>query len=160
MVDTLVPADPVWQVLAAAVLLAGAAAIWVTWRRGRPGATFVAIVLASALCLLGVTLVRAPQYEERYPARELAARIAARVPPDEPVLSLLGDYDFLVAFYLDRQITPLPGPSELLAARRGAARLALLDNNDRSLLTEPGVTVLAEGRLGPKRIVLVRMDRR
>jgi 4-amino-4-deoxy-L-arabinose transferase-like glycosyltransferase len=160
MVDTLVPADPAWGVVAAAMLLAGAAAVSLTWRRGRPGGTFVAIVLAVALCLLGVTLVRAPQYEARYPARELAARLAPHVPPGEPVLSLLGDYDFLVAFYLDRPIAPLPGPSELLAARRSAARLALLDNNDRALLAEPGVTVLAEGRLGPKRIVLVRLDRR
>jgi hypothetical protein len=75
------------------------------------------------------------------------------------VLSLLRDYDFLVAFYLDRPITPLPGPSELLAARRAAARLALLDNSSRAVLAEPGVTVLLEGRLGPKRIVLVRLDR-
>jgi 4-amino-4-deoxy-L-arabinose transferase-like glycosyltransferase len=159
MVDTLVPADPAWQVVAAVMLLTGAAAVWLTWRRGRPGATFVAIVLATTLCLLGVTLVRAPQYEARYPARELAARIAAHVPPGEPVLSLLRDYDFLVAFYLDRPITPLPGPSELLAARRAAARLALLDNSSRAVLAEPGVTVLLEGRLGPKRIVLVRLDR-
>ena len=160
MVDTLVPADPAWQVAAAIVLLAGAAAVWLTWRRGRLEATFVAIVLVTAVCLLGVTLVRAPQYEARYPARDLAARFALHVPPGEPILSLLGDYDFLVAFYLDRPIAPLPGPSELLAARRTASRLALLDNNDRALLAEPGVTVLAEGRLGPKRIVLVRLDPR
>jgi hypothetical protein len=76
------------------------------------------------------------------------------------VLSLLADYDYLVAFYLDRPIAPLPGPSELHAALRDGARLALLDNNDRALLAEPGVTVLTEGRLGPKRIVLVRLDRR
>jgi 4-amino-4-deoxy-L-arabinose transferase-like glycosyltransferase len=160
MVDTLVPADPAWQVAAGAVLLAGAAAVWLTWRRGRIGATLVAIVLVTAVCLLGITLVRAPQYEARYPARELAARIAPLVPPGEPILSLLGDYDFLVAFYLDRPLSPLPGPGELLAARRLAPRLALLDNNDRALLSEPGVTVLAEGRLGPKRIVLVRLDQR
>jgi len=120
----------------------------------------VAIVLVTAVCLLGITLVRAPQYEARYPARELAARIAPLVPPGEPLLSLLGDYDFLVAFYLDRPLSPLPGPGELLAARRLAPRLALLDNNDRALLSEPGVTVLAEGRLGPKRILLVRLDQR
>jgi hypothetical protein len=107
-----------------------------------------------------VTLVRAPQYEARYPARELSQRIAGHVPPGEPVLSLLGDYDFLVAFYLDRTLAPVAGPSELLAARRTAPRLALLDNNDRALLGEPGVTVLTEGRLGPKRIVLVRLDAR
>jgi 4-amino-4-deoxy-L-arabinose transferase-like glycosyltransferase len=160
MVDTLVPADPAWQVAAAAMLLAGAAALWLTWRRGQPGLTFGAIVAVSALCLLGVTLVRAPQYEARYPARNLAARIAAEVPPGEPVLSLLDDYDFLVAFYLDRRIEPLPGPSELLAARRETPRLALLDNNDRALLAEPGVTIVTEGQLGPKRILLVRLDRR
>ena len=159
MVDTLVPADPAWQVAAAALLLAGAVAIWATWGR-RLGETFVAIVLAVALCLLAVTLVRAPQYEARYPARDLAIHIAAQTPPDEPLLSLLDDYNFLVAFYLDRPIAPLSGPSELLAARRTAARLALLDNNDRALLTEPGVTVLARGQLGPKWIVLVRLDRR
>jgi 4-amino-4-deoxy-L-arabinose transferase-like glycosyltransferase len=159
MVDTLVPASLAWQVAAAVTLLAGGAVVWLTWRRGRPRATFVAIVGATAVCLLAVTLVRAPQYETRYPARELAARLAAHVPPGEPVLSLLHDYDFLVAFYLDRPITPLPGPSELLAARRAIPRLALLDNDDRALLTEPGVTVVAEGRLGPKRIVLVRLDK-
>jgi len=159
MVDTLVPSDPAWQVAAAIVLLIGAAAVWLTWRRGSPAATLVAIVAAAAMCLLGVTLVRAPQYEERYPARELAGRLAAHVPPGEPVLSLLDDYDFLVAFYLDRSITPVPGAAELRAARRGAPRLALLDNNDRVILGEPGVTILAEGRLGPKRIVLVRLDR-
>jgi 4-amino-4-deoxy-L-arabinose transferase-like glycosyltransferase len=160
MVDTLVPADPVWQIAAAVVLLAGSAAVWLTWRRGRPEATFAAIVAAAAVCLLGVTLVRAHQYEARYPARELATRIAAHVPPGEPVLSLLGDYDFLVAFYVDRPITPLPGPTELRAALRDRARLVLLDNNDRAILAVPGVTVLTEGRLGPKRIVLVRLDRR
>ena len=158
MVDTLVPADPAWQVAAGAALLAGAAVIWASWRRARPGATFVAIVLATGLGLLGVTLVRAPLYEARYPARELAARIAAHVPPGEPLLSVLADYDFLLAFYLDRPITPVPGPSELLAARRGATRLALVDNKHATLLAEPGVTVLAEGRLGPRRIILVRLD--
>jgi 4-amino-4-deoxy-L-arabinose transferase-like glycosyltransferase len=158
MVDTLVPADRAWQVAAAALLLAGSAALWLTWRRGWPAGTFAAIVAASALCFLGVTLVRAPQYEARYPARDLAARFAPHVPAGEPVLSLLDDYNFLVAFYLDRAITPVPGPSELLQARRAAPRLALLDNNDRELLGAPGVTILAEGRLGPKRIVLVRLE--
>jgi hypothetical protein len=82
------------------------------------------------------------------------------VSPGEPLFSLLDDYDYLVAFYLDREITPLLGPSELLATLRDGPRLALLDNNDRELLALPGVTVLTEGRLGPKRIVLVRLDRR
>ncbi len=158
MVDTLVPADPWSQVAAAVMLLAGAAALGLAWRRGGPGWTFAAIAAVTGLCLLGVALVRAPQYEARYPARELAERVAAHVPAGEPVLSLLDDYNFLVALYLDRPIAPLPGPSELLAARRTASRLALLDNNDRKLLETPGVTILAEGRLGPKRIVLVRLD--
>jgi 4-amino-4-deoxy-L-arabinose transferase-like glycosyltransferase len=160
MVDTLVPADPAWQIAAAIVLLAGAATVWLTWRRGRIGTTLVAIVAVTAVCLLGVTLVRAPQYEARYPARALAAHLAPLTPTAEPILSLLGDYDFLVAFYLDRPIRPLPGPSELLPALRAGPRLALFDNNDRALLAEPGVTILAEGRLGPKRIVLVRLDPR
>lgn len=158
MVDTLVPADPAWQAAAAALLLAGAAALVFAGRRGGPGWTFAAIVAVTGLCFLGVALVRAPQYEARYPARELAARVIAHVPPGETVLSLLEDYNFLVAFYLDRRVAPLPGPSELLAERRTASRLALLDNNDRKLLEAPGVTILTEGRLGPKRIVLVRLD--
>ena len=158
MVDTLVPADPAWQVAAAVMLLAGAVALGLAWRRGGPGWTFGVIVAVTGLCLLGVALIRAPQYEARYPARELAARVAPHVPPGEPVLSLLDDYNFLVALYLDRPIAPVLGPSELLAARRTTSRLALLDNNDRKLLQAPGVTILAEGRLGPKRIVLVRLD--
>jgi 4-amino-4-deoxy-L-arabinose transferase-like glycosyltransferase len=158
MVDTLVPADPWSQVAAVVMLLAGAAALGLAWHRGGPGWTFAAITAVTGLCLLGVALVRAPQYEARYPARELAERVAAHVPPGESVLSLLDDYNFIVALYLDRPIAPLPGPSELLAARRTASRLALLDNNDRKLLQAPGVTILAEGRLGPKRIVLVRLD--
>jgi 4-amino-4-deoxy-L-arabinose transferase-like glycosyltransferase len=160
MVDTLVPADSASQVGAALVLLAGGAAVWLTWRRRRPWATFVVVVAATAVSLLGATLVRAPQYEARYGVRDLATRIAAEVPPDEQVFSLLDDYDYLVAFYLDRRITPMPGPSELLATLRNGPRLALLDNNDRALLGQPGVTVLTEGRLGPKRVVLVRLDRR
>jgi hypothetical protein len=118
------------------------------------------IVAVQAVCLLGVAFVRAPQYEARYPARELAGRIAAHVPPGEPLLSLLGDYDFLVAFYLDRPITPLSTSSELLEHVRTAPRLVLVDQGDREVLGAPRIELLAEGRLGPKRIVLVRVDRR
>jgi 4-amino-4-deoxy-L-arabinose transferase-like glycosyltransferase len=160
MVDTLVPADPVWQVGAAALLFGGAVALWVTWRRGRPAATLAVIVAVQAVCLLGVAFVRAPQYEARYPARELAGRIAAHVPPGEPVFSLLGDYDFLIAFYLDRPITPLSSSAALIGPLRTAPRLVLVDQGDREVLGAPGVEILAEGRLGPKRIVLVRLDRR
>jgi 4-amino-4-deoxy-L-arabinose transferase-like glycosyltransferase len=158
MVDTLVPADLRWQVVATATLLGGAAAVWLTWRRGRPWATLAAIVIVQAVCLHVVTAVRAPQYEARYPARALAADIRARVPDGESLLSLLGDYDFLVAFYLDRPITPLPGPSELLAARARATRYALVDGRERAILDAPGIHTLLEGRLGPRRVVLVRLD--
>jgi hypothetical protein len=112
------------------------------------------------VCLLGVAFVRAPQYEARYPARELAGRIAAHVPPGEPLFSLLGDYDFLIAFYLDRPITPLPSSEALLEPLRTAPRLVLVDQGDREVLGAPRIEVLAEGHLGPKRIVLVRVDRR
>jgi hypothetical protein len=160
MVDTLVPADPAWQAAAAAVLLAGAAAIWLTWRRRQLARTLAVIVAVQALCLVGVAFVRAPQYEARYPARELAGRLAAHVPPGEPLFSLLGDYDFLIAFYLDRPITPLASSSDLLKPLRTASRLVLVDQGDREVLGARGVQVLAEGRLGPKRIVLVRVDQR
>jgi len=102
--------------------------------------------------------VRAPQYEARYPVRALAADIRARVPAGETLLSLLGDYNFLVAFYLDRPLAPLPGPSELLAARGRTPRYALVDARERAVLDAPGVHPLAEARLGPKRIVVVRLD--
>jgi hypothetical protein len=82
------------------------------------------------------------------------------VPPGEPLFSLLGDYDFLIAFYLDRPITPLASSSELLAPLRTASRLVLVDQGDREVLGARGVAVLAEGHLGPKRIVLVGVDRR
>jgi 4-amino-4-deoxy-L-arabinose transferase-like glycosyltransferase len=160
MVDTLLPAGTAARVVAVALLLAGAVAVWATWRRGRPGATLAAIVAVQCLCLHAVAYVRVPQYQARFPARELAGRLAARVPAGEPVLSLLGDYDFVVAFYLDRRIAPVPGPSELLAAAARRPGFALLDNDDRALLAHPGVRVVEEGRLGPKRIVLVHVDAR
>ena len=160
MVDTLVPADPAWQGAVAVALLAGAVTVWGTWRRGRPGATLAVIVAVQGLCLLTVAYIRAPQYEARYPARELAGRLAAAVPPGEPLFSLLGDYDYLLAFYLDRPITPLVSSSDLLKPLRGAARLVLVDQGDREVLGAQGVHVLAEGQLGPKRIVLVRVDQR
>ncbi len=159
MVDTLVPAAWGWRIAAAGGLVAAGGAAWGSWRAGRPRATLATIVAGQALCLLAVAHVRAPQYEARYPARELAARVAAAVPAVTPVLSLLGDYDFLVAFYLARPIMPLPGPSEVLAARRAAPRFALVDDRDREVLDAPGAVVLAEGRLGPKRILLVRLER-
>jgi hypothetical protein len=106
-----------------------------------------------------VAVVRAPQYEARFPARELAAQVRTATPAGESILSLLGDYDFIIAFYLDRPLAPLPGPPELLAARSpDRPRYALIDEDDRAVLQAPRVTALAHGQLGPKRIVLVRLD--
>jgi 4-amino-4-deoxy-L-arabinose transferase-like glycosyltransferase len=160
MVHTLVPADP--RLLAAAVvlMLAGAALVWWLWTRGRPAGAFAALVAAQALVLLTAAAVRAPQYESEYPVRAFAARVRSVVPPGRPVLSLLHDYDNLVGFYLDRPLTPLPGPSELLAARAAdEVRFGLVDDDDAVLVLEqPGVRPLAETRLGPKRVVLVRLD--
>jgi 4-amino-4-deoxy-L-arabinose transferase-like glycosyltransferase len=160
MVDTLVPSEPWLQWTLAALLLVGGGAVWWAWRRQRFTAALGTLVAVQSIALLVVATVRAPQYEARYPARELAGRIAALTPADRPILSLLGDYDFIVAFYLDRPITPLPGPAELLAARGPEPRHALLDGGDREALRAPGVHALAEGRLGPKRVILVRLDPR
>jgi 4-amino-4-deoxy-L-arabinose transferase-like glycosyltransferase len=159
MVHTLVPADPRDLAAAVALLLAGATAVWLLWSRGRPAGAFGALAAVQAVLLLTVATVRAPQYEAEYPVRAFAARVRVAVPPGRPVLSLLHDYDNIVAFYLDRPITPLPGPSELLAARgRDEVRYGLVDNDDLALLDQPGVHALAEARLGPKRVVLIRLD--
>jgi hypothetical protein len=95
-----------------------------------------------------------------YPVRALAARVHAAVPPDRPLLSLLYDYDNIVAFYLDRPIVPFIGPSELLAARITARpRYALIDDDNlEEMLPMPRVHPLAEWRLGPRRILLVRVE--
>lgn len=159
MVHTLVPADPRYLAAAVVLLLAGAAVVWLLWSRGRPAGAFAALVAVQAVLLLTVATVRAPQYEAEYPVRAFAARVRDAVPPGRPVLSLLHDYDNIVAFYLDRPIAPLPGPSELLAARaRDEARYGLVDNDDLEVLDQPGVHALAETRLGPKRVVLIRLD--
>lgn len=159
MVDTLVPADPRHLAALIALLLAGALAVWLSWRRGRPAVALGVLVGVLGVLLLAVATIRGPQYEARFPARDFATRVRAAVPPGPPILSLLDDYNFIVAFYLERPIQPLPGPSELLAARAPAEpRYAFLDNNDQEVLREPGVVPLEETRLGPKRVVLVRLD--
>jgi 4-amino-4-deoxy-L-arabinose transferase-like glycosyltransferase len=162
MVDTLVPATA-WQLAGVvAILVGGAAAVWVPWRRGRPGAALGALVAVQALLLLAAATARAPEYEERFPVREFTARVRALVPDGEPILSLLGDYNFLVAFYLNRPLRPLPDPATLLATRaRAGPRYAFVDEQDAGILDQPGVHVLAETRFGPRRprrIVLVRLD--
>lgn len=86
---------------------------------------------AAALLALGLALV---------PRRLIPGRMVDTLVPAEPwrlagliaVLSLLHDYSFIVAFYLDRPITPLPGPSELLATRAPAEpRYGFVDNDDQ-----------------------------
>jgi len=147
--------------VAALLVLAGATIVWLLWARGRPAGAFAALVAVQGVLLLTVATVRAPQYEAEYPVRAFAARVQAAVPAGQPVFSLLYDYDNLVAFYLDRPIRPLPGASELLAARAAdGPRYGLVDNDDLAILEQPGVSVLAETRLGPKRVLLIRLDAR
>jgi 4-amino-4-deoxy-L-arabinose transferase-like glycosyltransferase len=160
MLHTLVPPE-LWQRVAVVVLvLAGATLVWWLWQRQRPAATFAALIAVQASVLLAVAMVRAPQYEAEYPVRVIAAGVHAVVPPDHPVLSLLYDYDNIVAFYLDRPIVPFIGPSELLAARITARpRYALIDDDNlEEMLPMPRVHPLAEWRLGPRRILLVRVE--
>ncbi len=159
MVDTMVPADP--RVLAAVVilLLAGAAAVWLPWRRGRPTLTLGTLVAVQALLLLAVATIRAPQYEARFPVREFVARVEAAVPPDRPVLSLLRHYDMLLAFYVDRRLLVPSGPTDIIAARSATeARYALVDDEERMGLDQPGTRLLAETRLDQKRVALIRLD--
>jgi 4-amino-4-deoxy-L-arabinose transferase-like glycosyltransferase len=160
MVHTLVPGEAWQRAAAGLVVLAGAGVVWWLWRRQRPAATFATLVAVQATVLLAVAVVRAPQYEAEYPVRVLAAGVHATVPPHHPVLSLLYDYDNIVAFYVDRPILPFLGPSELLAARVTARpRYALIDDDNlEEMLPMPRVHPLAEWRLGPRRILLVKVD--
>lgn len=159
MVSTLVPADPWVLAAVVATLLAGALAVWLPWRRGRPAMALGVVVAVQAVLLLTVATIRAPQYEARFPVRDFATRAATAVPTGERLLSLLDDYNFIVAFYLDRPIVPLPGPSELLAARAiDHPRYALVTSADMEALRPATVQTLAEGHLGPKRILLIRLD--
>jgi 4-amino-4-deoxy-L-arabinose transferase-like glycosyltransferase len=159
MVDTLVPGDPRLALIGAVVLVGGAALAWLSWRAGRPQVAVGALLGLQILVLLAVATIRAPQYEARFPVRAFAALVRAAVPPGTPILSLLGDYDFIVAFYAERPLAPRPGPAELLAERApGEARYALIDGRQAEVLAEPGVTRLAQTRLGPKPVVLVRLE--
>jgi 4-amino-4-deoxy-L-arabinose transferase-like glycosyltransferase len=162
MVDTLVPAAP-WQLAGlAVVLVAGAVMVWVPWRAGRPALALGALAGLQAVLLLTVATVRAPEYEKKFPVRDFAARVRLAVPDGEPILSLLDDYNFLVAFYLDRPLRPLSDPAALWAARSGTGpRYALVDEKDPGILGQAGVHALEETRFGPRRprrIVLVRLD--
>jgi len=162
MIDTLVPAAP-WQLAGlAVVLVAGAVMVWVPWRAGRPALALGALTGLQAVLLLTVATVRAPEYEKKFPVRDFAARVRATVPDGEPILSLLDDYNFLVAFYLDRPLRPLSDPAALWAARsRTGPRYALVDEKDPGILGQTGVHALEETRFGPRRprrIVLVRLD--
>jgi 4-amino-4-deoxy-L-arabinose transferase-like glycosyltransferase len=161
MVHTLVPGDPRLLGVAALLVLAGAATVWLLWARGGRAGAFAALVAVQAILLLTVAIVRAPQYEAEYPIRAFAARVHTAVPPGQPIFSLLYDYDNLVAFYVDRPIRPLPGPSELLAVQAAnGPHYGLVDNDDLVILERPGVSVLAETQLGPKRVALIRLDAR
>jgi 4-amino-4-deoxy-L-arabinose transferase-like glycosyltransferase len=159
MVHTLVPADPTQLAAALGVALAGAGALWWLWRRGRAAAAFGTLVTVQGALLLTVAVVRGPQYEVQYPVRAFAIRVRALVPDGRPLLSLLHDYDNIVAFYVDRPIAQLRGVPDLLAARDPTGpQYGLVDNNDLEILAQPGVHPLTEGRLGPKRVILVRLD--
>lgn len=157
--DTLVPAEP-WQLVGiVALLLAGAAGLLWAWRRDRPGAAFATLVAAQAVVLLGVTTVRAPQYEARLPIRTLAARVRQAVPPGRPVIITLRGHNLLAAFYVDRPVALRAGTEPVLAARRSAAEpgYALVDG-DAAILGQPGIHTLAEAWLGREHVVFVRVD--
>jgi hypothetical protein len=161
MVDTLVPGDPRLALIGALVLVAGAALAWLPWQAGRSAVAVGALLGLQIVVLLAVATIRAPQYEARFPVRAFASLVRAAVPSGTPILSLLGDYDFIVAFYAERPLAPRAGPSELLAARDPAqARYALVDGRQVEVLAEPGVTRLAETRLGPKPVTLVLLPPR
>jgi 4-amino-4-deoxy-L-arabinose transferase-like glycosyltransferase len=155
---TLVPAEP-WALAGVIVFLGfGALAIWLPWRRGWTRASAGALLLVQSVLLLAVAVIRAPQYEARYPVRALAARLHAAVPAGQPVFSLLGDYDYLVGFYLDRPLRPVPDPAVLGAA--GAAsgpRYLLLESRQLPGVTQGNAAPILEARLGPKHVALVRL---
>lgn len=158
-VDTLVPQDPRQLAGVVALLLAGAVAVGWTWRRRRPALAFALVTAIQAAVLLTVAVVRAPQYEMRFPIRSFGARVSAIVPADLPVLSLLKGESLLAAFYLPRPVMLFSDTAALLASRKTVPepRYALVDG-DEPIFDEPGVHRLAEAPFGKGRVVLVRVD--
>ena len=156
---TLIPSDP-W-VLAGVVLLLvlGALVVWLPWQRGWVLGSAGALVLVQSVILVAAAVIRAPQYEARYPVRDLAARVRAAVPTDQPVFSLLHDYDYLVGFYLGRPLHPLPDPGALRGARVASSpRYVLAEDRELPTVARGAAARLLETRLGPKHVVLVRLD--
>jgi 4-amino-4-deoxy-L-arabinose transferase-like glycosyltransferase len=156
-VPTLLPADPRLLLGATALLLASAAVVFASWRARRAALTFGILVAAQGGVLLGAATLRAARYETDFPARAFAARIQASVPPGEPVLSLAGDYDNIVAFYLDRRLRPIGSPAALAAARRGGAPIFVLVGPQRRRLDGMAWPV-AEAAFDGRTLTLFRLD--
>jgi 4-amino-4-deoxy-L-arabinose transferase-like glycosyltransferase len=125
-IDTLVPADAATLAGAVALLLAGAALLWLLWHRGRAAATFAVLLAVQVALLLAVASVRAHRYEADFPVRAFAARVRAAVPPGQPVYSLFEEYNNIVAVYLERPLRPLPDAAGLAAVRRPGQPLFVL----------------------------------
>ncbi|HEV8673978.1 MAG TPA: glycosyltransferase family 39 protein [Methylomirabilota bacterium] len=157
MVHTLVPADPGQLAAAVALLLAGAATVWLLWRTGHAPAAFAALVAVQAVLLLVVAAVRATQYEREFPVRAFAVRARAAVPAGQPVFSLFEDYNNIVAFYLGRPLRPLTSSAELPPADV-APVFALVELRDQPSLDGRPVAVMAEATLERRRLALVRLD--
>ncbi|MGH7267852.1 MAG: hypothetical protein ACREMB_23800, partial [Candidatus Rokuibacteriota bacterium] len=144
---------------AALALVTGAAVVWLCWARGRPAAAVAALVVVQAGVLLGVTSLRAARYEARYPVRAFAERVRAVVPPGEPVLSLLDDFDHIVAFYLGRSVrTTAVGGGDPVAWGETFPAYAVVDRSDPEWAIVPGVRAIEETRLGRKPVSLVRVE--
>jgi 4-amino-4-deoxy-L-arabinose transferase-like glycosyltransferase len=157
-IDTLVPADPRWLAATAAMLVIGAALVFLLWRRGRAAATFATLVAVQVTLLLAVATVRATRYELDFPVRAFAARVRAAVPPGEPVYSLFEPYNNIVAFYLDRPVRPLLAPGDLAAVRRAGRPVFVLLGPDEALDGEPARAVTEAAFERRRRLTLVRLE--
>jgi 4-amino-4-deoxy-L-arabinose transferase-like glycosyltransferase len=157
-VPSLWPADLHLALGGAAVLLAAAAILFGAWRARRATLALGVLVALQSAVLLSAATLRAARYEEDFPARAFAARIQAAVPPGEPVLSLAGDYDNIVAFYLDRRLQPVGAREARVAVGRAGSPVFLLVGPDGWPL-DGAAQPVAEAAFEGQPLRLLRLDR-
>ncbi len=155
--DTLLPATAVQRIAVVTLLAGGGLALAWTWHRARLAAAFGLLVGVQALVLIAAAVIRAPEYEARWPVRALASRVDAAVPRDHPVLIALTHDSLLAAFYVPRPVALLASDALAPPPRDAEARYALVDAG-AAVTGDPRAHRLDAAPLGGQAAVLVRLD--